>query len=633
MSDCPISGPLPLRIAPFPDESLPGFTVRLAERNGFESVGWLLELAGIRAGRTMFFGRDLDRLSALSLVDRDTLASMGFEELADGRHCLLLGRSLRRSHVRIGNRHFCPACLVEAPYSRRCWDLSVVQICPTHLLRLVDRCDGCGKAISWLNPYIRRCRCGFDLACSQTRAVNPDQAAATGLLVGIADHGRTGDLAGPVARLTLSGLVDLLAVLGGGVAQMKRLMTVAVRGKRRPDYFQLLQDGLDCAMNWPVRFHEMLGSLREMASERRGSFGLQKSFGRLYVAIGLIQDDSAKRVVADAFRDFVRANGDIGLTRRRCGMLSRQDREQASHLTLKETSGQLGVSIAVVKRLVAGGVLEQSNVAGGRGKPQFIVSEAVRKLASRPGWLLNRTEAMSALGVDRPVFDKLVKRGLINPIHRGSGTSTPWLIDNDQVTGLLSSLERSCETPSRRRRTLPIRKASFFLFNARKGMVDLVSAIHEGRLQVAGIDETAVGLERLLIDESDLARIADEFRLGKPYLSAYQFAFQTDLHHDSIALLVETGLITGVERQDGPRAHYRISAEGLSTFNATYVSGPKLARELRLPWRSLRRFLSAASIEPIASPSCGNSRTLVFLRCERLSKLVDARAEAAKLRS
>ncbi len=629
---CPEPGEraLPLRIAPIIDESLAGYIVRLAERNAFERVGWLLDLAGIPTGRSMFFEPDLKRLSGLARVPVTALECMRIGE-GTGGDCLFRGRPIRRIHVRTRDRRLCPGCLVESPHVRRCWDLSVVQVCPRHLLRLIERCEACGKAISWLNPSICHCRCGFDLRCGATESVLADHVGATRLLVDMLDVEPRSEIAAPLANLTFSGTVDLLTVLGGGEAQLAGGKRVAAGCKVNPDFYKILQDGLDRTGEWPARFHGLLASLRSHAPSRRGSYGLIKSFGRLHAALILIEDTNAKRVVGEAFRDFVRKNGDIGLTRRRSLLLSLEDRQQASHLTIKEASLQLGLSVVKVRRLIAAGLLQQVSEPRGKGRPQLVLGEAVRRLAASPRWLLNRGEAMAELAVDRPVFDKLVERGFIYPIDRGSGTSMPWLIDRSEVTGLVAALERTCVEPGRRKGTLPLRKASPFLFNARKGLVDLIGAVRAGRFAIAGVDERQTGLERLLVDVGDVIRLADECRAAKPSLSAYQFASRANLHHDSVALLIKDGLIEGLKRENGPRAHYRITEQGLQAFNSGFVSGPALARELHLNWRSLRCFLSSAGIQPIASPALGNSRTLVFARCQRLSEVIELRARTIVL--
>lgn len=616
---------LPLRISPIDDESLAGYMVRLAERNAFERVGWLLDLAGIPAGRSMFFEPDLKRLSSLARVSVTVLECMRIGQSTDGS-CLFRGRPIRRVHVRTRNRRLCPECLVASPHIRRCWDLSVVQVCPRHLLRLIERCEACSKAISWLNPGICHCRCGFDLRCGRTEPVRADHVGATGLLVDMLDMEPRLDVAAPLAELTFSGTVDLLTVLGGGEAQLAGDKRVTASRRMNPDFYRVIQDGLDCTEEWPARFHDLLASLRSDAPDRRGSYGLVKSFGRLHTAITLIEDADAKRVIGDAFRDFVRRNGDIGLTRRRSLLLSLEDRQQASHLTIKEASLQLRLSVVKVRRLIAAGLLQQVSERRGKGRPQLVLGEAVRRLAACPRWLLNRTEAMAELAVDRAVFDKLVERGIIHSIDRSSGTSMPWLIDRNEVTGLMAALERTCVEPGRREGTLPLRKASSFLFNAGKGLVDLIDAVRAGRFAIAGVDERRTGLERLLIDVDDLKRLADECRAAKPSLSAHQFASRAELHHDSVALLIKDGLIQGFKRGNGPRAHYRITEQGLQAFNTGFVSGPALARELHLDWRSLRCFLSTAGIEPIASPASGNSRTLVFARCSSLSEVIELRA-------
>ncbi len=323
--------PLPLRIDPYEHESLPGFLVRLAERNAFERVGWLLELARIPPGRMVVFKGDLQRLADLAAIPAKILQAMGIEEAADG-NCLFRGQPIRRSHVRTRTRRFCLGCLDDAPFSRRCWDLSIVQVCPEHHIRLVERCEECGHWVSWLNPNISTCKCGFDFRKSEWQCIDPDQVQATRFLIDIFEKENISEMQPPLSELTFSGVVDLLSIIGAGVSQSNGNKSSIIGRQPDPNLYKRLHNGLQYTHEWPSRFHQLLESLHAMAPDRRGEYGLLKSFGRFHTAVTLIEDPVVKKLISEPFREFVISHSDIGLTRRRSVILAIDDRRRASLL-------------------------------------------------------------------------------------------------------------------------------------------------------------------------------------------------------------------------------------------------------------------------------------------------------------
>lgn len=56
---------------------------------------------------------------------------------------------------------FCPRCIAQTRFHRLLWDMPLVSACPTHRCRLITRCQGCRKHLTWLqltNGFT--CSCG-----------------------------------------------------------------------------------------------------------------------------------------------------------------------------------------------------------------------------------------------------------------------------------------------------------------------------------------------------------------------------------------------------------------------------------------------------------------------------------------
>jgi hypothetical protein len=154
---------------PHPDESLMGYIIRLTEENGYDTPSWIFDLAGLktdagRGGWSAFYRPDFDpaplaRVLGLTCSEFDSLK---YGEGPGTRSVIFSDRSLPVEFIRFSAPKVCPACLRQANYYRRSWDLLPLTACPNHGLMLIDVCTGCGRRISWSRRKVSVCRCGFD---------------------------------------------------------------------------------------------------------------------------------------------------------------------------------------------------------------------------------------------------------------------------------------------------------------------------------------------------------------------------------------------------------------------------------------------------------------------------------------
>jgi len=139
------------------EEPAHGLFLRIAEINGqppsdmARSIGF--SLASLRRGY------NIDKLARLIRCDEVELAANSFS-FAVGEKVSIRGETigLRRDLLR-KKRRVCRCCIAEAPYHRFWWDLSFIDFCPRHSLRLEDRCQ-CQSShrLSWYDGSIGMCR-------------------------------------------------------------------------------------------------------------------------------------------------------------------------------------------------------------------------------------------------------------------------------------------------------------------------------------------------------------------------------------------------------------------------------------------------------------------------------------------
>lgn len=172
----------------YPDESLLGFALRMAARNGLKGLAGIAQVLGCKsvrdAGSTLapvlarLFGASPTRLEFLAQQSRWT---------GDGRVVTFMGQLLSKPWMLRAHRpQVCPLCLSDSGYVRADWDLQMLTRCRTHGNRLVDLCPNCRDPLSWARPTIMHCGCGCRLT-TVSRAHEEPCAAATTLaaLVGL----------------------------------------------------------------------------------------------------------------------------------------------------------------------------------------------------------------------------------------------------------------------------------------------------------------------------------------------------------------------------------------------------------------------------------------------------------------
>lgn len=248
-----MTGPLPVRPAPFPDELLSSWLQRVAHGN----VVRLSYLALRAFGDSNFWQRDPDRLlphdQALALSDLTGVKPAQVHSLTMQAYVGQLYRSLpahaqvswvtplrRQGYLRRApGLVWCPVCLKEHPYVRRHWRLSCALVCAEHGVLLEEACPHCaapfaplrhdlGKGRHWIHaelPFRHCSTCGGCLDGAGTPAPASLLAAQRWLDTGLASREMTWPDGRPVATVDAFAALHQLALVvrrPGLAAQLDR---------------------------------------------------------------------------------------------------------------------------------------------------------------------------------------------------------------------------------------------------------------------------------------------------------------------------------------------------------------------------------------------------------------------------
>jgi hypothetical protein len=162
-------------------ESLPGYLLRLAEGNGYPTIGELLRVADIGRSANLRevilnvrgHGASLERLAAMAVGEPRHLDAYRLERL--GLDAVFMEECRVSCDALLCDRvSYCPECLSENGFAREVWELAPVTVCTVHKLRMTDECHACGHPVTWRRSQLLACdACGSDYRAAPRDAVCP----------------------------------------------------------------------------------------------------------------------------------------------------------------------------------------------------------------------------------------------------------------------------------------------------------------------------------------------------------------------------------------------------------------------------------------------------------------------------
>ncbi len=589
------NGRLNVCLDPLPDESLPGFLMRVARRVTFHRADRLANIVGLRQPGAVFTWADLGPLVGLIGTREELLAAAVYRPVERVAHHRFLGGVVHREFLDVARRRFCPRCMAVSAHHRTRWDFALATACVEHGVRLVDHCQRCNRRFGWLFPNLVRCRCGAEVGWFACEAVGaPEMDANRAMLEMVSGEFCIPDGVRAVDGADLPWLAMNLGMFATGWRGQRRIEKLVAAGL--DETAEVLVAGTAALRDWPFSIHRLLKRQARGAAERRGRYGGRKVFGAFYDWLTMMVPGPMKEALAAAASGYVALDGALVRRTHRSALL-RVD-GPSRFIGLVEASTALGVSGEAVKRLMATGALPTA-VSNGRGIPMLIERASVEALASVG--TMDLAEAARALDISKGRVRRLFAGGLLSA---GSHRCGVWTFPTASVDGLLTRLSASAAT------TMPGRPLRFdgcaeALRRRDVGLAEIIAMIEAGTLQVAGLDGEARGLKRLMFDRVAVRTLCRRLE-GDGMLTVQAAAERMGLKWAVVANLVARGLLGAV---DG-----RIAAADADRFTVEHVAGSKLALEIGTSPKSLATMLARRGILPVAGPGVDGSRLNLYRR-------------------
>lgn len=413
-------GRLPLRAAPVAGETILGFLVRLAERNGVHMGLPFARSLGIPfATLTMAATREFDlaSLASASRIPRSTLLAMTYRS-GQGRPLLFRGRPISRRALIFARRSFCPACLAEKPYHHDTWDLALSTACLRHGTLLSNKCHACGLTTGWRDSSIGTCRCGFDLSRSPMRPIPDDALAAISevhALFGaddVFDDLHSAPWPGVLRSLGAEEASSLMFHLGwyaSGRSGIPRSLADPAFLDAVPS---ILGVGYRIGLDWPGAFHEFL-SRHAVQAPAEGRYGARKAFGPVLEWATSLDKESPLSCLL--WRELERFMASRPYLRTKCPRLAAAP-EAGSLLTLHQAARMLHRSVERVGPVLKRHGLAVTSDGKGKGAPILFRKSDIERLAAELDGLQGKKAVQRRLSCSFETLERILETGVLPPV-------------------------------------------------------------------------------------------------------------------------------------------------------------------------------------------------------------------------
>lgn len=401
---------------PYPAESLPGYVLRLSEKNGYVSPWSLCRMAGMRQREIQTTGIGVEKLAAIANCAASELHQIAFTSASNRRLSALLGHRLTPTELNIAQPKLCPQCVAERGFIEAHWHLELMVACPIHQCLATTDCPNCEKRLRWFRPGLLQCECGQSLLELPTSSICQSETAMLDLIsrkvLGhpIGNHNPASLPQDDLMKMTLRSMLIVIRVLA-------KYRLIADDCAASTDKRQVVLAASRVMTDWPKNFIILLKDLGErLPADIAGGVG--KQFESIYRA--LFRNQSIERghtgFLRVVFLDFAmnhwgRGFVDHKLIREMGGTGTKR------FLTQTELAAQIGVRQITVARLLKDSTLSSRRVKCGKAERILVDTSQCAIPRISPGKIFRKREAAKRLGISVSMLQTLKDAGIYEVNH------------------------------------------------------------------------------------------------------------------------------------------------------------------------------------------------------------------------
>jgi len=444
-----------------PGESLPSLLARLAQKNNYPNLNFLLNL-----GQTFLAQPDsltcptrpdtltmLTRLTRLKSRDLYTASIHHWAEmiiapgvrhfetitLPAGSQAPILLEPARQQHFWPEDEaQFCPLCLAAQPYHRLGWLLLAAPVCREHHCLLVQTCAGCNARLKISDVVKGQCsHCEFDLTRSPTTSIAGDERGQFSQQL-IQSWFGLEPAPDQVARLphqSLAVLYQVLSFVQRAICAIEqrwdylhdpfddaaiKVFPCQTRAQLTPlKSYLLYATALTALLDWPAGFYKFLDAYR-LRDQRQQTDTAPDDLGYLY---SLRHDERfqhpAYHFLQQAFGQYVQENFQYSFALQKMRRLQPTGAFPArlEYVSTAEAARMLQLNPELIKRLVELGDLTTYQPPAGQSTRRFNLVRQQDVLDLREHWpgMMSLADAARLLRISPETVLALIEAGFIRP--------------------------------------------------------------------------------------------------------------------------------------------------------------------------------------------------------------------------
>lgn len=614
------------------DESLLGFIVRMAEKNGYPRPRWILELAGIRTAASdylcsLIFNEktDLTSLAHVMGLEKYRLNQLGYPLTTNADSAtprrLIFDNPISHHAIRIFRTKICPHCLSEDSYCRRIWDLAPVTTCPVHKCLLLDKCPQCNKQIVAYRNSVSICSCKSDWRSAPTSPVTESELVVTRQVYKLCGL-RTGGLvdsslpiSNPLLSLELDNFVTALFFIGGqyrGIVDTTgKYLAPSIHSS---ELHLLFNKAFSVFNNWPNQFYQFLDDIRGQENEMASITGIYRDFGKFYPGLYNHLKSSSFNFMRTAFEEYLITHWDGGyaftMNRRKETKLG----DRTRFIGRSEAAKQLRVKDNWINRFIDEGKLKAVVRQQRKKRMVLIEVESVENLKRNFDQSISLADIAIELGLRREVVVTLIKHGCLHPLRGPSVDGYGIWRFKDAAAGELLDKIRSKVAISFEPNKVNIAAAAKML---REDTGRLIRGVLDDKLLPCG-ESSKKGLLRFLFSStqiSDLMSARTKVRRGD-LVNVKQATKALKLNRQVVSWLVDKGILQAEIKHEQGCPVRLLSKNVIERFESTYVSLTEAAKSLGITYLYLAKLLDQKGIEPAFGFKIGPAHQYIFKKAD-----------------
>lgn len=599
-------------------ESIRGYLLRIAEKNGYERANWIGEISVETKKIAGLYGSQLFGRAPSFIKKRAAIA-------------IYTHPTHRSSRVEFS---FCPICISSIDYIPFYWESNLYTTCHEHGCFMQTHCSACSRTLQWNRNSFRICVCGASLVETvPTMASDSAVELCRYLAAALCSKYNCQPLGRsflPSTVLSSKDLNTLINVLGGTAISTRLRMRMQYKffdfAKSNMDSAELMSRSAWMLDDWPNNFHQFLRNNLVYFDDKRPNDYDPGIYERFVRELRRTCTSADTIFVLDEYRQFALQNLPVVLTRRSTWM-TEHDLEQQNVVPGAVAQKILKKSPNKIKRLIQEKTLNGRVKISKSGRQFCIVSRhSLFKFCEISNDDVAEYSARKLLGISKANINKLVKAGCLH-VHGQlalfGDKMDKHIFRRGELYEILRRIYSYGKAPSKNeeyvsysmacKNILTKDEAASFLL----GVVNLAVPI----LQTVPCDDWKLGDANFSKDIFYDWLHKKRQNESSNEMSIQKISTRLSIKEEVAYFLVRNEYIASYFVVVGRRQVRRVTDESIRAFSNKFIAAAEVARELNTSSRSLVERLMRRRVFPSIGPPTNGCRQIFYRRDELMEEL------------